>query len=297
MENIHYAVLDIGTTSIRCFVYNQKFDIISSSSKDIKVLIPKTGYHEIDHEEMFQDVLYVIRESVKISGLSFDQIVLGISVQRSTFTTWSKSSGKYFHNFITWKDIRADAIVNKWNLSYRLGLIKFSSKCVHALTQSSRFLAGSVIKLMNSQVVPRLLWVVENNLNVKDSYKGDDLVMGTIDSYLLQRLRSGSNNEMHEVIEPLIEVTNATVTGIFDPFTVSWANWIMSLFSLKPNIFPKIAYNSDDFGEIHESYFGTKVKIVGIMGDQPASMFGNCCFNRGDAKITLGKIMVKNSFR
>lgn len=286
MESIHFAVLDIGTTSIRCFVYNQKFDIVSVASRDIKIIIPKFGHHEIDHEQLFADVLDVIRESVEKSAIPFSQVVLGISVQRASFITWSKSSGKYFHNFISWKDIRANDIVDKWNQSFTFGAIKLSAKCIHALTRSSRYLAGSVMKLMNSQVAPRLVWAVENLPEVKDAFKRNDVVMGTIDSYLLQRLRSGAS---YSKIEPLIEITNATCTGFFDPFTLGWAGWIINLFSLKQAMFPKVVDNSYEFGDVHESYFGTKIKIAGIMGDQPASMFGNCCFNKGEAKVTLGE--------
>jgi putative glycerol kinase 5 len=83
MEEFHFAVLDIGTTSIRCFVYDQKFAIVSSASRDIEILYPKYGFIEIEPEKLFSDVLEVIREAVKGSRLKFDQIILGISTQRS----------------------------------------------------------------------------------------------------------------------------------------------------------------------------------------------------------------------
>lgn len=282
---MNYAILDIGTTSLRCFIYNPSYEIISTASRNLEILIPHFGYNEIDHEKLFADVVYVIRESVENANISYSQIVLGISVQRSSFITWSKSTGKYFHNIITWKDIRADGIVNSWNQSMTLGAIKFSAKCIHSITRSARFLAGSVMKMMNSQVAPRLMWAVQNIPELQEASKRNDAVMGTIDSYLLQRLREGT---VGKKVEPMMEITNATVTLCFDPYQLQWANWVISLFSLKASMFPKVVDNSHDYGDIHESYFGVPIKIVAVMGDQPASMFGNCCFEKGDAKVTLG---------
>lgn len=53
------------------------------------------------------------------ANLSVAQITaMGISTQRSTFITWSRKTGKAFHRFITWKDLRADELVRQWNDSY-----------------------------------------------------------------------------------------------------------------------------------------------------------------------------------
>lgn len=83
MDLIHYAVLDIGTTSTRCFVYNQRFEIIATSSRDIQILLPSYGFIEIEPEELVADVLAVIKEAVELSKVGFENIVLGISTQRS----------------------------------------------------------------------------------------------------------------------------------------------------------------------------------------------------------------------
>ncbi|CRL06301.1 CLUMA_CG018954, isoform A [Clunio marinus] len=284
MTSIHFAVLDIGTTSVRCYVYNQKFEVISTASREIKILLPQHGHIEIEPEELFKDVVDVIKEAVNSSGVSFENITLGISTQRSTFTTWSKSTGKVFHNFITWKDIRADYIVKQWNNSWKLKGLNFSASMIYSVTRANRFLAGSVLKLMNNQLTPRLLWVINNNQKLNEAVKQQDAVFGTIDSFLLFRLKQGKEFKPFEHIS---EVTNCTATGLYDPFTLGWSA-LIAMFNLKLHMFPKVVDNSYNFGDVDKSHFGIPVKIVGIMGDQPASMFGNCCFDDGDAKVTLG---------
>lgn len=138
---------------------------------------------------------------------------------------------------------------------------------------------------MNNQVTPRLLWVLENDNRVKEAVKKQDVLFGTLDSFLLYRLRQG--NELREV-EHISEVTNCTATGIYDPFTLGWSTLADTLFPFKMHMFPKVVGNSYNFGHVHESFFGVPIKIMGVMGDQSASMFGSCCFFEGDAKATLG---------
>lgn len=279
------AVLDIGTSSLRCIVYDDRFEIISSSSRDIEVIYPKHGFVEIEPEKLFNDVLIVIREAVEKASLDFSKVVLGISTQRSTFTTWSKSTGKVFHNFITWKDIRADDIVRSWNKSWTMKALNFGASVVYTVTRMDRFLAGSVLKLMNNQVTPRLLWVLENNEKLREAVKKEDALFGTLDSYLLYKLRSGPKLKK---VEHISDITNCTATGLYDPFTLQWAGWGVAMFKLKLHMLPKVVDSSYDYGSVNESFFNHPIKIVGVMGDQPASMFGNCCFNEGEAKVTLG---------
>ena len=77
------AVLDVGTTSVRCFIYNENFSLISTASREVEILIPQHGHNEIEPEKLFADCVWVISEAVKNAGLTFDDIVLAITTQRS----------------------------------------------------------------------------------------------------------------------------------------------------------------------------------------------------------------------
>ncbi|XP_070504877.1 glycerol kinase 5-like [Chironomus tepperi] len=281
----YIAVLDVGTTSVRCFVYDEKFTILSTSAKEIENLVPQHGYHEIDPEVLVNTCIDVIKSAVTSAKVSYSDIVLGISTLRASFTTWNTNTGKTYHNIITWKDIRADDIVKKWNNSYSFSGIHLGSNFLYCFTRSQKFLAGSVIKLTNPQVVPKLLWCLQNNKQLQDSLRKNEASFGTVDAFLLYRLRRGTSSDK---VETVMDVTNAIATGLYDPFTMSWAGWAINLFKIERKLLPKVVDNSHDFGFTHPSVFGAPVKISTIIADQSASMFGHCCFNKGDAKITLG---------
>ena len=86
----------------------------------------------------------------------------GISTQRATFINWRKSTGRPFHNFITWKDLRADQLVKEWNSSLTMKGIRCGSKFLHLVTRQNRFMVGSILKFQNKMVVMRLLWALQN---------------------------------------------------------------------------------------------------------------------------------------
>lgn len=89
-------------------------------------------------------------------------------------------------------------------------------------------------------------------------------------------------------IEHVSDITSATATGTYDPFTLSWASWAFSIFSIKAEMLPRVVDNTFDFGYVDKTILGVPLKIACSMGDQCAAMWGSCCFNEGDLKVTLG---------
>lgn len=134
---------------------------------------------ELSPDDLWQSVLKTVRDAIENAGLTAKNIsCMGISTQRSTFITWDRNTGETFHNFITWKDLRADSMVRKWNDSitlkvnlsnkkligvfffflnkmdfFMIQLMHGVSHCLYLFTRNKRFLAGSVLKLMNAQVI------------------------------------------------------------------------------------------------------------------------------------------------
>lgn len=110
-------------------------------------------------------------------------------------------------------------------------------------------------------------------------------MFGTIESYLLYKFRRGDGND---AFEHVMDITNAIATGFYDPFTMSWAGWAMNMFKIEKKLLPKVVDNSFVYGSTHPSIFDVPVRITAVIADQAASIFGQCCFNRGDTKVTLG---------
>ncbi|XP_058407747.1 putative glycerol kinase 5 isoform X2 [Diceros bicornis minor] len=229
--------LDVGSSVIRCHVYDRAARIRGSSVQKVESLYPQTGWVEIDPDVLWVQFVAVIKESVKAAGIEMNQLVgLGISTQRATFITWDKKTGNHFHNFISWQDLRAVELVKSWNSSLMM--------------------------------------------KVQKAIEEENCCFGTIDTWLLYKLTKGS--------EYATDFSNASTTGLFDPFEMCWSGLITSLLSIPLSLLPPVRDTSHNFGSVDEEIFGVPIPIVALVADQQAAMFGECCFQMGDVKLTMG---------
>ncbi|KAI8118783.1 putative glycerol kinase 5 [Lucilia cuprina] len=291
---MHYiAALDVGTTTVRCFVLNEKCEIRGSAVEAVELLNPKPGYFEIEPEGLWRKIVRVIKTAVQNAQILPSQITcLGISSQRCTFLTWNHLTQEYFHNFITWKDLRSDGLVDKWNNSFTLKTINSLAYALYLLTRSNRFLAGSVLKMMNGQVTLRLLYEIKNNLKLKEALKTKSARIELLDSWILYKLKSGNGENPN--VEHITDITSCTATGLFDPFLLDWSPMMKFVFGIDSSLLPKIVNNSyKHFGHINPVDFGPEwqncqIPITSSISDQAAAIFGSQCYTKGDVKITIG---------
>lgn len=277
----HIVALDIGTTTLRSHVYTKDGCIKGSSSKRIKTLYPHPGWFEIDPDELLQQVISCIKESVRAAGITVGQVTcLGITPQRSTFITWDRETGKAFHNFITWQDLRARDNVKVWNNCYKMKLLNKGSSLLHLVTRQPRYLSASVLRFMSSQVCLRLVWALENIEELRNRASEDQVMFGCIDTWLLWKL---TGEKVHAT-----DYSNASGTGLFDPFQVEWSSIICNLLNIPISIFPEIKDTSGLFGKTDPSIFGAAIPITAMISDQMSAMFGECCYDVGDMKCTMG---------
>nr|CAD7455589.1 unnamed protein product [Timema tahoe] len=213
------------------------------------------------------------------AGVSLNQVTcLGISTQRSTFTTWHKDTGKTFHNFITWKDIRADGLVRDWNNSYTMMFNRLEKRLILSSPIFTGYLKSG--PAFCTQVTMRLVWALQHLESLKEAASQGQAMFGTVDTWLLYRLTAG---RLH-----VTDVSNASATGMYDPFTMDWGSWALQLFNIPGNMLPKVCDTAADFGVVDPGIFGTALAIRCSMADQAASLFGSCCFQEGDVKVTMG---------
>uniref|UniRef100_A0A8C6UKB6 Glycerol kinase 5 n=1 Tax=Neogobius melanostomus TaxID=47308 RepID=A0A8C6UKB6_9GOBI len=234
--------VDVGTTTIRCHVFDKEAKVRGSCSTKVDLLYPEEGLVEIEPEALWKSFITVAIGAVHDAGIQMRQIeALGFSTQRATFTTWDRRTGVPFHNFITWQDRRAADLVKSWNRSCTMKAIHGVTKVLYFLTRQKRYLAASLIVFSTQHVTFRRL--------------GRELLFGTIDTWLLFKLTKG---QVHAT-----DFSNASATGVFDSYQMCWSEFFCSLFSVPLSIFP-------------------------TMADQQAAMFGECCFDVGSVKITMG---------
>ncbi|KAH9487676.1 putative glycerol kinase 5 [Bulinus truncatus] len=243
--------MDVGTTNIRGHVYTKKAHLMGSASKQQKILQPKPGWFELDPNTLFQDVVQVAKDCISAAGLQPQQITcMGITTMRATFVTWDRDTGEPFHNFISWQDLRAADYVTAWNKSYTMRTFSTVAKLLHLLLRKKRRAA-----------VGKALF-------------------GCIDSWLLWKLTGG---KVHAT-----DYSCASSTGLFDPFQMEWSSVVCGMLNIPTSIFPVTNDTSGDFGVTDFGIFGCPIPITAVVADQQGAMFGQCCFEVGDVKCTMG---------
>ncbi|XP_011195724.2 putative glycerol kinase 5 [Zeugodacus cucurbitae] len=290
---VYIATLDVGTTTVRCFITNDKCEVLGSATERVDLLNPQPGHFEIEPESLWAKIVAVINKAVRQAHLRpCDINSFGLSTQRCTFLTWNHETQEYYHNFITWKDLRANALVAQWNNGLVIKTLNSVSYALYLVTRSNRFLAASVLKMMNSQVSTRLLHEVQTNTRLQQALKRNEARVELLDSWILYKLRSG--NGLQTNIDHITDITSATATGLYDPFTLCWSPLGKLLSGIESGLLPKVVDNGyTDFGHIHPNALGPEwhnscVAIRASISDQTAAMWGSQCFERGDVKITLG---------
>lgn len=273
--------VDVGTTSIRCHVYDKEARIRGSCTSKVVPLYPEVGHVEMDPDALWRGFITVVKGAVQDAGAQMCQMeALGISTQRATFTTWDRRTGIPFHNFISWQDQRATDLVKSWNRSCTMKIIHGAMKVAYFLTRDKRSLAASLIVFSTQHVTFRLVWVLAHYKQVHQAIEEGNCCFGTIDTWLLFKLTAG---RVHAT-----DYSNASSTGIFDSYQMCWSGFLSSLVSLPLSIFPKVENTGHNFGSTDPSIFGVSIPIMSVMADQQAATFGECCFDVGNVKITMG---------
>lgn len=169
-------------------------------------------------------------------------------------------------------------MTKEWNDSMTMRGLRLGAHILYTLSRSKRFLAGSVFKFMNTQMTLKLLWALQHVPGLREAAINGRAVFGGVDCWLLYKLTG----------KHVTDVSSASATGLFDPFTMSWAGWAMNILKLPRCIFPDVVDTAGNFGVTRKDIFGVEIPILCSMADQAASLFGSGCFQPGDLKVTMG---------
>ncbi|MDC2979615.1 glycerol kinase GlpK [Pelagibacteraceae bacterium] len=259
----YLLVIDQGTTSSRVVLYNKKFRIFDIVHKEFNQHFPNEGWVEHDAIEIWNDVKNLIKKILKKNKLLSKNIIsIGITNQRETTVIWNKKTGVPIYNAIVWQDRRTGIYCSKLR---KKGLQKKIQK-ITGLELDPYFSAT------------KIKWIFDNVTIAKNDLKNDNLLFGTIDTWLLWNLTEGNSH--------LTDITNASRTMIFDPKKEEWSNEMLKIFGISKKILPKVVENSFNFGST--KLFGKPITIGGMAGDQQSATIGQACFNKGQSKSTYG---------
>ncbi len=263
----YIGAIDQGTTSSRFIVFDRTGRIVSMAQREHDQIYPHPGWVEHDPAEIRRRVHQVIAEAMEAKGLSpSDLAAIGITNQRETTLVWSRSTGRAVYNAIVWQDTRVSYAVGEF--TEHGGQDRYRAKTGLPL---STYFSGLKIR-----------WILEQVPGAREAAESGDLIFGNIDTYLIWDLTGGVNGGVH-----VTDVTNASRTQLMNLETLDWDDEILSDFGIPKLMLPKIVSSSEVYGSaILDAVKG--VVIAGDLGDQHAALFGQACFEPGEAKNTYG---------
>lgn len=261
----YIMALDQGTTSSRCIIFDQKSSIVSMAQKEFEQFYPQPGWVEHNPREIWASQMAVTMEAISALGVRTDDIIsVGITNQRETTVVWDRKTGEPIYNAIVWQCRRTASMIDKLVAD---GL----SDYVHQTT-------GLVPDPYFS--ASKISWILNQVPGSRDRARRGELCFGTVDTWLAYNLSKG---KLH-----VTDYTNASRTMLFNIHTLEWDQKLLDYFDIPKEMLPQVHPSSYQYGHIDASLFGGQIPICGIAGDQQAALFGQCCFEKGDAKNTYG---------
>lgn len=261
----YVMALDAGTTSNRCILFNEKGQMCSVAQREFRQIFPKPGWVEHDTNEIWASQLGVAVEAMNmIDASAADIAAIGITNQRETTILWDKNTGEPVYNAIVWQCRRTSEYCD--------------SLKEKGLTEKFRKKTGLVIDAYFSAT--KIKWILDNVPGVRERAENGDILFGTVETWLIWKLTKGKAH--------VTDYSNAARTMLFNINTLEWDDEILQELDIPGAILPKVMPSSCVYGMVDPAFLGGEIPISGAAGDQQAALFGQTCFQAGDAKSTYG---------
>ncbi len=254
-------VIDAGTTSSRAMLFAPDGACRGCAQSELTQHYPEPGWVEHDAEEIWQTSLACAREMVEAAGGASKIAAMGIANQRETVAFWSRRSGRALAPAIVWQDRRTAALCARLKEEGREPSIQ----------------ARTGLLLDPYFSATKIAWALEHWPQLREA--GDDLCIGTIESWLVFKLTGGVH---------VSDATNASRTALMDITSGLWDAGLLDLFDVPPKALPEIVDCAGLLGETDPNHFGTSIPIAGMAGDQQAAAIGQACLAEGETKATYG---------
>lgn len=265
MKEQYILALDQGTTSSRCILFDKAGQIKSLAQKEFTQSYPKPGWVEHNPREIWSSQLAVATEAMaNIGATAADISGIGITNQRETTIIWDRETGEPVYNAIVWQCRRTSDMIDRIVAEGKTDMIREKTGLV-----PDAYFSGSKIG-----------WILDHVEGARERAKRGELCFGTVDTWLIWNLTGG---KVHAT-----DYTNASRTMLFDIHKLEWDDEQLALFDIPRSMLPEVYPSSYTFGLTSPNVLGGPIPITGAAGDQQAALFGQCCFNKGEAKNTYG---------
>jgi glycerol kinase len=261
----YILAIDQGTTSTRAIIFDHNSNIIAVASEEIKQEYPKPGWVEHNANQIWVSVLAVMARSLLEANIKANQIhAIGITNQRETTVVWDKKTGQPIYNAVVWQSRQTNEICEQ--------LIE------KGYNQLFRDKTGLLIDAYFSGT--KIKWILDHVPGSRDRATKGELLFGTIDSWIVYKLSGGKH---------ITDYTNASRTLIYNIHELKWDKELCSILDIPMKMLPDVRSSSEVYAHtVQHHFFGQKIPISGMAGDQQAALFGQTCFDKGMVKNTYG---------
>ena len=262
----YIIALDQGTTGTTAMLLDGGGAPLWTVGREIRQIYPRPGWVEHDPVELFESCIETIDELLDMAEVHPRSIVaIGITNQRETLVVWDRRTGEPVSNAIVWQCRRTAELCERLkNDGYEDAVRRKTGLPIDA------YFTGTKIR-----------WLLDAIPDGQRRARDGELACGTIDSWLIWNF---TNKLVHAT-----DVTNASRTMLFNIDALDWDDDLLAMLDIPRAILPEVRSSSEVYGYVAgDMSAGQPVPIAGVAGDQHASLFGQACFNPGDAKNTYG---------
>ncbi len=257
--------IDQGTTSSRVILFDTKGNIVFVSQYEFKQYFPKNGWVEHNPNEIWSTTLKALKQVInKAKKLKGYILTIGITNQRETTILWNKKTGKPIYNAIVWQDRRTQDYC----------------KLLKKKNYENLFRNKTGLFIDPYFSATKIKWILDNVKISKKLLSSNDLLFGTVDTFLIWKLTKGKQH--------LTEASNASRTMLYNINNNKWDKEILKKLNIPLKILPEVKNSADNFGKTDKKITGVEISISAVLGDQQAAAFGQTCFEKGSIKSTYG---------
>ncbi|MDR2133849.1 MAG: glycerol kinase GlpK [Treponema sp.] len=259
----YVLALDQGTTSSRAILFDHGQNIVAMEQMEFAQIYPREGWVEHDPMAIYSSQYAVMMELITKYNIRIEDIAaVGIANQRETTILWDKKTGQPVYNAIVWQCRRTSGIVDSL---VGQGLGDYIKKTTGLVPDA--YFSGTKIK-----------WILDHVEGARERAKRGEVLFGTVDTWLIWKLSGGA---VH-----VTDYTNASRTMIFDIHKLRWDEKLLDALDIPAACLPEVKPSSAVYGKVNIQ--GREIPVSGDAGDQQAALFGQCCFEKGEAKNTYG---------
>ena len=254
--------IDAGTTGVTALVVDESARVVARGYQEFPQHFPRPGWVEHEPEEIWQATLHACRVALSAGG---PVAAVGITNQRETAVLWDRDTLAAVRRAVVWQDRRSASVCDR----------------LREAGHEDRVAQLTGLRFDPYFTATKLAWLAEHDAAAWDGVRAGQVVVGTVDSYLVARLTGGGRH--------VTDASNASRTLLFDLEKCAWSDELCELFGVPPAALPEVVPSYGEIGRTDpRAFLGLDLPVAGVAGDQQAALFGQACFAPGDSKCTYG---------